>query len=200
MRPADAVPRTRKSRTQRAATTRQQLLYAAEEHFLRAGYHRTTLDEIADAAGYTKGAVYSAFACKAELFLAVFDHVMDRRGDELEHALSPCTNDQERLAAIAEPSVVEGAGRFLLVTIEFWVHVAWEPAMLEAFSVRYGKLRARIAAIGCANDVDAPDDWAIMTLALSNGLALERLIDAGTLSPDLMAGVPARLAGAGRTR
>ncbi len=179
-------------------------MYAAPDEerseAVRLGANDTTLDEIADAAGYTKGAVYSAFACKAELFLAVFDHVMDRRVEELERVLSACSNEQERLAAIAEPSVVEGAGRFLLVTIEFWVHIAREPPMLEAFSVRYGKLRTRIAAIGSANRVDDPDDWAIMALALSNGLALERLIDTGTLSPDMVAGVPARLAGAGRAR
>ena len=42
------------------------------------GYHATSLDDIASDAGYTKGAVYSTFGSKAELFFALFDDVVER--------------------------------------------------------------------------------------------------------------------------
>ncbi len=51
--------------------TRRGLLRAASRLFLRDGYVATSLANIADEAGVTKGAVYSNFASKEELFLAL---------------------------------------------------------------------------------------------------------------------------------
>ena len=62
---------TRMSRSERKARTREELLAAARKVFLRRGFHGATLEEIADEAGYTKGAVYSNFAGKDDLYLAL---------------------------------------------------------------------------------------------------------------------------------
>jgi AcrR family transcriptional regulator len=51
--------------------TRANLLAAAAEVFAERGYHAATLDQVADAAGFSKGAVYSNFASKDDLFLAL---------------------------------------------------------------------------------------------------------------------------------
>ena len=74
---------TRLSRAERSAHTRRELLDAAERRFFTDGYHGTTLDDIADEAGYTKGAVYSTFKSKGGLFVALFDEVVDRRIEEI---------------------------------------------------------------------------------------------------------------------
>src|SRR3712207_10080 len=71
-------------RTTRAASkaaTRNGLLEAARRVFVERGYHGASLDLVAREAGYTKGAVYSAFANKADLFLAVYDR--DRKSTRL---------------------------------------------------------------------------------------------------------------------
>ena len=47
--------------------------------FLERGFHGASLDEIAETAGYWKGAVYSNFDSKDELFLAVFDAHLEQR-------------------------------------------------------------------------------------------------------------------------
>jgi AcrR family transcriptional regulator len=47
--------------------------------FLRRGFHGASLDEIAEEAGYTTGAVYSNFKGKDDLFLAVMDAEVQRR-------------------------------------------------------------------------------------------------------------------------
>ena len=62
---------SRLTRDERRAQTRERLLDAAAEVFNRLGYHGASLEAVADAAGYTKGAVYSNFASKSELFLAL---------------------------------------------------------------------------------------------------------------------------------
>lgn len=58
------MPATRLKRAQRSAVTRRKLLRSAETCFLCNGY-RTTLEEIADEADYTQGAVYSTFQSKS---------------------------------------------------------------------------------------------------------------------------------------
>lgn len=130
------MPGAKLSRADRVALTRRELLDAAQRRFLRDGYHRTTLDDVADDAGHTKGAVYSAFGSKGRLFLALFDEFVERRVAEIRLLLA-------ELAPAAGP-----------------------------FDERH---------------------WAIATLALANGIALERLIDPDGVPDDLMAFVQRRL-------
>jgi AcrR family transcriptional regulator len=188
------VPAARPTRAERSANTRRELLAAAERHFFVHGYHGTSLDDIADEAGYTKGAVYSTFKSKAGLFLVLFDEVIDRRLEELRELLVPHEDDDARLRALARQPIDDRNAQFLLLAIEFWVHAAREPAVLEAFSQRYRRLRAGLAAIGPQATPLGIDRWAIVTLALSNGLALERLIDPSGVPDDLMASVQANIA------
>ena len=54
----------RLSRAERREQTRQELLTAAEACFVSRGFHASSVDEVAERAGYTKGAVYSNFAAK----------------------------------------------------------------------------------------------------------------------------------------
>jgi AcrR family transcriptional regulator len=65
---------TRLTRAERKAQTRAQLLGAADRLFEQQGYAATTLAQIAEEAGLTKGAVYSNFASKEELFLEMLEH------------------------------------------------------------------------------------------------------------------------------
>ncbi|MEO3876591.1 helix-turn-helix domain-containing protein [Nonomuraea sp. B12E4] len=55
--------------------TRRSLLDSAERLFIADGYHATSLDAIAEAARFTKGAVYRHFASKEAVFIAVLERV-----------------------------------------------------------------------------------------------------------------------------
>ena len=121
----------RLTRAERSAQTRGELLDAAQRRFFEAGYHATTLDDVADAAGYTKGAVYSTFGSKAGLFLALFDDIVDQRLSAARAIVDAGDSGSEAsLRALAEQPVEERNARFLLLSIEFWVHAAREPALL----------------------------------------------------------------------
>ena len=63
----------RLSRKQNQTQTRERLLDAGLEVFSRRGYHGASVDEIAAEAGFSKGAVYSNFSSKEDLFLALID-------------------------------------------------------------------------------------------------------------------------------
>ncbi|HZU62212.1 MAG TPA: helix-turn-helix domain-containing protein, partial [Novosphingobium sp.] len=58
------------TRSQSQAQTRARLIEAAQQLFMRDGFAATSIDAIAEAAGYSKGAVYSNFGSKEDVFLA----------------------------------------------------------------------------------------------------------------------------------
>lgn len=68
--PAAAHSRTQRERSE---ATIASLLKAARRLFVERGYAETTLDQVAAAAGVTKGAVYHHFSGKRDLFRAVYE-------------------------------------------------------------------------------------------------------------------------------
>ena len=71
------MPRTRLTREDRKAKTRDELIGAATRLFAFRGFQATSLDDIAEAAGFTKGAIYANFPNKRALFEAVLErHVV----------------------------------------------------------------------------------------------------------------------------
>lgn len=72
-----------------ANARREQLLEVALEVFAKRGYHATSMNDVADAAGVTKPVLYQHFVSKRELFLALLDDV----GDQLITAISKATSE-----------------------------------------------------------------------------------------------------------
>jgi AcrR family transcriptional regulator len=192
----------RLTRSERAALTRRGLLEVAERRFFTDGYHGTSLDDIAEEAGYTKGAVYSAYQSKAGLFLALLDEVIERRLAETRRLLDENPTGEAKLAALARQPVDERNVRFSQLSIEFLVHARRDPTLLADYAERHRRLRSSMAALAPCDGVLGPTGWALVTLALSNGLALERLIDPDGVPDNLMATVQSLIAppqGAGPT-
>lgn len=75
------------TRERRLEHTRSLLLDAAQDVFAEKGFTPATLDDIAHAAGYTKGAIYKHFATKEELFLAVSDRYWRRYFDNFTEVM-----------------------------------------------------------------------------------------------------------------
>ena len=69
----------RRSRADRQAETRQLLVDAAFRCFEARGFAATTLEQIAEEAGVTTGAVYSNFASKEALFLELLGRIDPQR-------------------------------------------------------------------------------------------------------------------------
>lgn len=76
------------TRERRLEHTRTLLLDAAENVFGEKGFTAATLDDIAFAAGYTKGAIYKHFTTKEDLFLAVSDRYWRRYFDNFAEVMS----------------------------------------------------------------------------------------------------------------
>jgi hypothetical protein len=96
---------------------------------------------------------------------------------------------EDRLDALARQPVDDRNGRFLVLAIEFLTHSAHDEDLVRAIADRHLQLRASLAELAPVDAPLSPEAWAVMTLALSNGLALERLINPDGVPGDLMARV-----------
>ncbi|MBU5267528.1 TetR/AcrR family transcriptional regulator [Virgibacillus proomii] len=66
------MSKKRLTREESKQQTRKELLKVASEMFAKQGFYSTSVDQIAEEAGYSKGAIYSNFGSKDDLFLSVF--------------------------------------------------------------------------------------------------------------------------------
>src|SRR4029079_10095145 len=115
------------TRPERRERTRGDLLRAARAVFERQGFHRASLDGIADEAGYTKGAVYSHFpGGKDELFLAVLDRHIDERVPRYAEIILSQDSCEASRVAIARHLVALGAKDpgWTPLVVEFWTHAS----------------------------------------------------------------------------
>jgi AcrR family transcriptional regulator len=83
----------------RTAVTRDLLLSAAEQVFARVGYEKALVEEIALAAGFSKGALYAHFKSKEELFLALYETKTASSLAKLRHALDSNPTREGKVAA-----------------------------------------------------------------------------------------------------
>jgi AcrR family transcriptional regulator len=167
------------------ALTRDKLLETAKTAFLRDGYASTSLEQIAEAAGYSKGAVYSNFRNKDELCLAVLDAIRADRAAALAKAIGKKTMLADRIAAFqawAERNIGDRA--WTALEVEFGVHAARDRALARALRTRDRRVRANVETLVLANaaglGVELPmpaSDIAIALLSLGVGLGVQRAID-----------------------
>ena len=92
----------RLTRAEQRAQTRADLLVAARERFLAVGYAAASLDDIADRAGYSKGAVYSNFVDKPNLCREVLQDLHEEKVAEMAALITGPGDLQDRIDGLAE--------------------------------------------------------------------------------------------------
>jgi AcrR family transcriptional regulator len=131
--------RVRKTRKQqeRTAVTRELLLRAAEQVFARVGYEKAQVDEIAEAAGFSKGGLYAHFKSKEELFLALYKAKTANYRATLRHALDSAPTREKKIAA------------FRRFYIDLSKEKEWALIVLEVklFVTRYPEAKERLVEI-----------------------------------------------------
>jgi AcrR family transcriptional regulator len=188
---ADAPRLTRK---QQQARTRSSLMSAAADVFAERGLQQASIDEVAARAGFTKGAFYANFANKEELFLAMLEERFAARLEQIERLSQTDSGVEEQARAAGEDFARELAGDpdWQRLFFEFAAHAGRDEGFRRQLTIRYGDLREGIAAVfarrarelGLALPV-SEDDLAVMTFAMANGFALERMLEPGVASSEL---------------
>ena len=176
------------------AETRRRLLDAAASVFARRGYDAATLEEVAADAGFSKGAVYSNFANKQELFLALMRERIDQRLNAV--AIHPAETPVELAngAGNALAALLEQRPDWHRLFIEFSLRAMHDPELRQELSQQRRAVRREIArqieehATRLGIELPASSDaLTVMILALTNGLAIEHLADPETVDPDVLA-------------
>src|ERR1700733_5469601 len=120
-------------RDEQKALTRRRLIDAAETVFARSGFHGASVEEIAREAGATTGALYSNFAGKEDLFLALFEErIATDVGDYSQIVASGTTfEEQARGAADHWMAILRERPDYFPLLIEFWAYAIRVPGLRE---------------------------------------------------------------------
>jgi AcrR family transcriptional regulator len=192
-----AASSRRETRAERQARTRAELISTAATVFARRGYNGASVEEIAEEAGYSHGAVYSNFNGKADLFLTVFEDYMAERARELaatQFDLKESAPLEIRARALADQWMERFAKdrESFVLHMEFIAHAGRDPQLAERFGARSAALREAVAdyisryqeEIGGELPLPAAD-LALILRALGIGLAVEALGRPDDVRPDL---------------
>ena len=138
---------------------RQQLLAVACDLFARTGFHDTSMDDIAEAAGVTKPVLYQHFPSKLELYLALLDESVDALIDTVRNALSSTNDNKQRVAATfgAYFGFVAGAGGAYRLVFES--DLSNEPAVRERLDRSMQECAEMISQV-ISEDTQIPADAA----------------------------------------
>lgn len=143
------MPVEKLTRERRRQQTRDVLIEAATEVFARRGYEGASLEEIAETAGFTRGAIYNHFAGKEELFFAVSDGA-NQRVIESFRAIAPSGPDSRewdvaRLGDLWRASVLE-VDDLLAIGMEHQLYVLRNPSARKRSAANRRKNRELVTA------------------------------------------------------
>jgi len=176
------MPKPRPTQQLRAKRTRRRLLAAARRVFADDGYASASVDDIARAAGCSKGAYYFHFATKEASLLALVDDWAQRQSDRLTKAIDGSRPDGTLADLLRALFSSDGAdGRDQRLVLEFWLqgernrkiarrlvhaHRSWQRLLAQAFrrAQEAGRLAAGVSPAAAAD----------MVLALHDGLAVQK--------------------------
>ena len=195
------LKRARVDRRTRAARAegregRDELLAAALRVFARRGYRQAGVDEIAAAAGYSKGALYWHFSGKEDLLLALLEERIDAPTRELVALLESASPDRDMsLEASREFARRLTAQRdAVLLEREYWSLAIRDPELRALYAERQTQLRAALAGAieARARHLGNPalpipaEDVARIVMSIAGGLAVDELIEPGSVRPELL--------------
>lgn len=174
-------PRPRARRHAPAEERRDQILVAALSCFAEKGYRAATMDDLARAAGLSKGSLYWHFESKDAVFLALFDHVFDELLAAWDSLIDEGRSAVGVVRGMFEVQSVEPylAGPVLGVLAEFFAH----PGARDKLGKAYAEIRTRLAgclqrdvAEGRIRDIPVESAAAVLTAA-GEGLMLQAMVD-----------------------
>lgn len=192
---------TRLNRVEQVGRNRGMVLDAARRVFLERGYSGATLEVIAEEAGFSKGVVYSQFAGKPDLFLALLERrIAERAAENAEIAATEAGIDGLLALLRANARDARDGGNWSLLLIEFRVVVARDAGLNARYTELHTQtlerltdaVRTVLARAGLA-PVGPPKDFARLVLAIVAGNVLEQAAGTGGLPPEALVDLVARL-------
>jgi len=192
-----AVRRQRLTRAEAKEQTRQRLLESAARAFAEKGFGGASLEEIAESAGYSTGALYANFANKDQLLMEVVAARRARTAARRAGAVAQVFDQEaDPLGALSKlfVQVADRDREFAPLQAEFWLYAVRHPAAMgviaAGLSDQVDALEPVVARaldrFGAARDV-APRAVTMVMVALFHGLVRQRRVDPEAVPDDLFA-------------
>jgi AcrR family transcriptional regulator len=176
------------TRREKQQLTRKALLGAAATLFRQRGLDGASVDEIAQAAGYTKGAFYANFKSKEELFLVMLDERFASQLERLDRALAGTQQPQDEARAAAMDCIhFAGDEDWPNLYFQFIAHAARNEEFREELATRHRTMRAQMSEIlerwkrGTGHEPPLPmEEITAMLSFMADGFLVDRIVE-----PDL---------------
>ena len=201
------VPRRRLTQAEARQRTREQLLASAARVFIQKGFARASLEEIAESAGYSTGALYYNFKNKEELLLELLKTGWSQDIERRVSAVSEAFN-----AGAAEASdPFEALSRYVVkladqhreiapLQAESWLYAIRNPEGREVFRAKLREqveglepiIAAAMKRYGADGDI-SPKEMTTVAVLLLDGMVRQRSLDPQAIPDDLFARVVRRL-------
>jgi AcrR family transcriptional regulator len=166
---------------------KQQILEAAIAVFARLGFRATRMDDVAEQAGLSKGALYLYYKSKDAIIAALLQHLFAQEFNQLQALVESESEGLvvEQLLILTQQfaSMMQWMGRLMPIAFEFYAIAGRDKAVrqfLKEYFTDYRRLLARLVERGIAQgefrDTDA-EATAITLTALFEGLGLLFFVD-----------------------
>jgi AcrR family transcriptional regulator len=162
--------------------------------FARRGLQQASIDEVAEDAGFTKGAFYANFKSKEELFLAMLDERFAKRIADIERVIAGEGSTAQKAQRAGDEFVrmIRADPEWERLFFEFCAYAARDEEFREELLTRYRAMRDRIAAALEAHagelgkEATLPfEQVALMSSVMANGFALEKLLEGDAVADEL---------------
>ena len=171
------MARTTIDRFEQRKLTRSKLIDAALQLFSTSGYEHATVDDIAHAAGYSKGAYYFHFSTKDDILLELLRMWTEDRSRVLTEQIEG--GDGDLRATLTAFFGYAPGEPWPAVLLEFWSQAVRHPEVSKRLTQSYAAWRKQIggafeqaAARGDIRPASG-EDGAAVTLAAHDGLAVQ---------------------------
>jgi len=175
---------TRLTRGEQKDLNRDRVLDSAGKLFREKGFHGASVEEIADAAGFSRGVVYSQFGSKDDLFLALLEQRMEWRTSQGMELVRNAPVGPELMSVLTDQQlkIQEADTPWTLAWIEFRTHAARTPDLNRRYAELHRESIDRLAAIfellvskAGLHPRFEPAEYARFVAALDTGGVLERV-------------------------
>ena len=178
-----ATSTARKHRTQaeRSERTRELLLDATVECLVELGYAHTTVQEICQRAGLSRGAQQHHFTTKAELMTSALEHLFARLSAQILHTTAELPPGPERIEVGIDQLWAAYSGTLSTAAVELWVAARTDPELRRSLlpvdrALGHATLQFYRHVIGEDADEKRTETLLLLTVNLIRGLALDAMI------------------------
>jgi AcrR family transcriptional regulator len=164
---------------------KDQIVRATVECMTKFGYHNFSMQDVARAAGVSKGIIHYYLLNKDELMMSVLDKVASDIENVLMSDMGSANNPTQKLQILIDVcfDISRSTREYYQVNMDFWTQINQKREVRDAIARHYAKFRETAARViregidqGVFRKVNA-NDYASIMIALVDGISLQWLFD-----------------------